>query len=72
MHQKLAWIQTLNILSRTIEENADIFADFLPSIFNNSIYQPEFLSTLKLVNITPLSLVSILSNNACFVEFPVL
>ena len=72
MHQKLAWIQTLNILSRTIEENADIFADFLPSIFNNSIYQPEFLSTLKLVNITPLFLVSILSNNACFVEFPVL
>ena len=43
--------QDLDIPSRIIKENADIFADFLYSSFNNSIYQSEFPSILKLANI---------------------
>ena len=39
--------------SRIIKENPDIFTDFLHFSFNNSIYQSEFPSILKLANITP-------------------
>ena len=45
--------QDSDIPSRIIKENADIFTDILHSSFNNSIYQSEFPSTLKLANITP-------------------
>ena len=45
--------QDLDIPSRIIKEHADIFTDFLHSSFNNSIYQSEFPSILKLANITP-------------------
>ena len=45
--------QDLDIPSRIITENADIFTVFLHSSFNNSIYQSEFPSILKLANITP-------------------
>ena len=45
--------QDSDIPSRIIKENADIFTDFLHSSFNNSIYQSEFPSILKLANITP-------------------
>ena len=36
-----------------MKENADIFTDILHSCFDNSIYQSEFPSILKLANITP-------------------
>ena len=42
-----------DIPSRIIKENSDIFADVFHSSFNNSIYQSEFPSILKLANITP-------------------
>ena len=45
--------QDLDIPSRIIKEYADIFTDFLHSSFNNSIYQSEFPSILKLANIIP-------------------
>ena len=45
--------QDSDIPSRIIKENADIFTDILHSSFNNSIYQSEFPSILKLANITP-------------------
>ena len=45
--------QDLDIPSRTIKESADIFIDILHSSFNNSIYQSEFPSIVKLANIAP-------------------
>ena len=45
--------QDSDITSKIIKENPDIFADILHSSFNNSIYQSEFPSILKLANITP-------------------
>ena len=45
--------QDSDIPSGIIKENADIFTDILHSSFNNSIYQSEFPSILKLANITP-------------------
>ena len=45
--------QDLDIPSRTIKENPDVFSDILHSSFNDSIYQAEFPSILKLANITP-------------------
>ena len=43
----------ISIPSRIIKENSDIFAAVPHFSFNNSIYQSEFPSILKLVNITP-------------------
>ena len=43
----------IDIQSRILKENADIFTDILHYNFNNSIYQSEFPSILKLTNITP-------------------
>ena len=40
-----------DISSRIIKKSADIFTDFLHSSFNNSIYQSEFPSILKLANV---------------------
>ena len=40
--------------SRIIKENADIFTNILHSSFNNSIYDSEFPSILKLANIAPI------------------
>ena len=45
--------QDSDIPSRNIKENADIFTDILHFSFNNSIYQSEFPSILKLANIAP-------------------
>ena len=45
--------QDSDIPSRIIKENSDIFTDIFHSSFNNSIYQSEFPSILKLANITP-------------------
>ena len=45
--------QDLDIPSRIIKENPDVFSDILHSSFNDSIYQAEFPSILKLANITP-------------------
>ena len=45
--------QDLDIPSRIIKENDDIFVDILHSSFDNSIYKSEFPSILKLANITP-------------------
>ena len=42
-----------SISSRIIKKNADISIDIPHSSFNNSIYQSEFPSVLKLANITP-------------------
>ena len=39
MHQKAC--QDSDVPLRIINENADIFADFLHSSFNNSVYQSE-------------------------------
>ena len=43
----------MSIPSRIIKENFDIFTAVPHFSFNNSIYQSEFPSILKLVNITP-------------------
>ena len=43
--------QDSDVPSRIINENADFFTDSLHSSFNNSIYQAEFPSILKLANI---------------------
>ena len=43
--------QDSDIPSRIINENADFFTDSLHSSFNNSVYQAEFPSILKLANI---------------------
>ena len=45
--------QDSDIPSRNIKENADIFTDILHFSFNNSIYQSEFPSILKLANSAP-------------------
>ena len=52
-----SWTKSLPVFryipSKIIKENTDIFTDYLYSSFNNSIYQSEFLSILKLENIAP-------------------
>ena len=45
--------QDSDIASTIIKENADIFTGFLHFSFNNTIYQFESRSILKLSNITP-------------------
>ena len=45
--------QGSDIPSRIIKGNAGIVTDILHSSFNNSIYQSEFPSILKLANIIP-------------------
>ena len=45
--------QDSDISSRIIKESADIFTGILYSSLNNSIYQAEFPSILKLTDITP-------------------
>ena len=45
--------QGSDISSRIIKESADIFTGILYSSLNNSIYQAEFPSILKLTDITP-------------------
>ena len=45
--------QDSDIPSGIITENADIFTDFLYFSFNNSTFQSEFQSILKLANTTP-------------------
>ena len=44
--------QDSDIPSKIIKENADIFTNILHSNINTSIYQSQFPSILKLVNIT--------------------
>ena len=46
-----AAFQDSDVPSRIIKENADIFTDFLNSSCNNSIYQPDIPSILKLENV---------------------
>ena len=73
--------QNSDIPPRIIEENPDIFTGLLNSSFNNSIYQSEFPSILKLARITPVlkkggrqspyyQTSQKFLNNACFVKFP--
>ena len=46
-------IQNTEIPTKLIEENLDIFADFIFENLNDSIPQSVFPSALKLANITP-------------------
>ena len=46
-------IKNTEIPTKLIEENLDIFADFIFENLNDSIPQPVFPSALKLANITP-------------------
>ena len=50
--------QDTDIPSKTIKENADIFASFLHSSFNTSVTNAKFPSILKKANITPVPNVS--------------
>ena len=43
----------ISIPVRIMKENADIYTDVLHFSFNNSIYQSEFPSIFRLVNMTP-------------------
>ena len=45
--------QETDIPTKVIKLNADLFADFLSSPFNNCIKTGEFPSRFKLVDITP-------------------
>ena len=47
-------IQNTEIPTKLIEENLDIFADFIFENLNDSIPQSVFPSALKLANITPM------------------
>ena len=45
--------QDTDVHTRVIKENADIFAEFLHSSFNESVKNSKFSTVLKQANITP-------------------
>ena len=45
--------QDTDVPTKILKENADIFADFLHTSFNEFVKKSEFPSALKLANVTP-------------------